>query len=196
MTTCINCGSANADGTKFCASCGTQLATTTPTSNPSTTPPPESWRTDSDVQERAPGASNFGGSTGGYTPPTPTSPSAYPTYNPPPTGNQYGNQHYPVAHNSGAANNGVHPVVPALVSLFFPGIGLLFVPGKVPLALGVFGGYVALWFLLTILTFITLGLGGCLFFALPLVNIAAAIHSYDEAAKASGGQYAPLLFKN
>lgn len=194
MTTCINCGSANADGTKFCASCGTQLATTTPTSNPSTIPPPESWRVDSDVQERAPGANNFGGSTGGYTPPP--APSSYPTYNSPPSGNQYGNQNFPVRNNQGAANNGIHPVVPALVSFFLPGIGLLFVPNKVPLALGVFGGYIALNVLLFILTVVTFGLGGCLFFALPLVNIAAAIHSYDEAAKASGGQYAPLLFKN
>jgi len=193
MTTCINCGSANADGTKFCASCGTQLATTTPTSN---TPPLEAWRADSDVQERAPGASSFGNSTSGYTPPPSSSPSAYPTYNPPPTGNQYGGQNYPLMNNQGAANNGIHPVVPALVSFFLPGIGLLFVPNKVPLSLGIFGGYIALNVLLFILAVITFGLGTCLFLALPLVNIAAAIHSYDEAAKASGGQYAPLLFKN
>lgn len=192
MITCINCGSANADGTRFCASCGTQLATTPTTSNASTTPPPEAWRTDSDVQERTPSASNFGTSTGGYTPP----PSAYPTYNQPSGSNQYGGQNYRVRNNAGATNNGIHPVVPALVSFFLPGIGLLFVPNKVPLSLGIFGGYIALNVLLFILAVVTFGLGTCLFLALPLVNIAAAIHSYDEAAKASGGQYAPLLFKN
>lgn len=190
MTTCINCGSANADGTKFCASCGTPLTTNTATS---TTPAPEAWRNDSDVQERTPGAGNFGSSTGAYTPPPP---SAYPTYNSTPSSNQYSGQNYPAINNPGAGSSGIHPVVPALVSFFLPGIGLLFVPNKVPLSLGIFGGYIALWFLLTILTFITFGFGGCLFFALPLVNIAAAIHSYDEAAKASRGQYAPLLFKN
>jgi hypothetical protein len=192
MTTCNNCGSANADGTKFCSSCGTQLAAaTTQTSTP---PPLEAWRTDSDFQERATSAGNFGSSTGGYTPPS--SPSAYPTYNPPPTGSQYGGRDYPLANNSGAAGSGIHPVVPALVSFFLPGIGLLFVPNKVPLSLGIFGSYIALNVLLFILAVITLGLGTCLFLALPLVNTAAAIHSYDEAAKASGGQYAPLLFKN
>ena len=28
-----------------------------------------------------------------------------------------------------------------------------------------------------------------------LANVAAAIHSWDEAAKASGGQFQPILFK-
>ena len=31
--------------------------------------------------------------------------------------------------------------------------------------------------------------------SLRLINVAAAIHSWDEAAKASGGQFQPILFK-
>ena len=34
-----------------------------------------------------------------------------------------------------------------------------------------------------------------LFIAVPLVNVGAAIHSWDEAAKSSGGQFQPILFK-
>ncbi len=30
---------------------------------------------------------------------------------------------------------------------------------------------------------------------MPLINIAAAVHSWDEAAKASNGQFQPILFK-
>ena len=52
-----------------------------------------------------------------------------------------------------------------------------------------------LWFILVIVALVTLGFGSCLFFLVPLANVAAAIHSWDEAAKASGGQFQPILFK-
>jgi hypothetical protein len=89
----------------------------------------------------------------------------------------------------------MHPAIPAVVSLLLPGIGLLFVPNKAGLGIGVFVGYIVLWVVLTILAVITLGIGSCLFLLAPLVNIGAAVHSYDEAAKASGGRYQPILFK-
>ena len=49
--------------------------------------------------------------------------------------------------------------------------------------------------ILFFLALVTLGIGTCLFIAVPLVNVGAAIHSWDEAAKSSGGQFQPILFK-
>jgi hypothetical protein len=89
----------------------------------------------------------------------------------------------------------MHPAIPAIVSLIVPGIGLLFVPNKAGLGLGIFAGYIGLMIVLTILAVITLGIGSCLFLLAPLANVAAAIHSWDEAAKVSNGQFQPILFK-
>jgi hypothetical protein len=96
----------------------------------------------------------------------------------------------------------VHPAVPALISFFFPGLGLLFVPGKAGLGFFIFAADVIGKVLLVIIylgfTAITFGIGaftGCCFLLLPLVNVVAGIHSYDTAAKLSGGQFQPLLFK-
>src|SRR5438105_3799752 len=98
-------------------------------------------------------------------------------------------------HPAVGGSQPMHPAIPAIVSLFVPGIGLLFVPNKAGLGLGIFAGYVVLWFILVIVALVTLGFGSCLFFLVPLANVAAAIHSWDEAAKASGGQFQPILFK-
>jgi hypothetical protein len=87
----------------------------------------------------------------------------------------------------------MHPAVPAIVSLFFPGLGLLFVPGKAGLGIGIFAAYLALVVVGFILTFVLIGM--CLLLLLPLGNVLAAVHSWDEAAKTSGGQFQPLLFK-
>jgi hypothetical protein len=59
----------------------------------------------------------------------------------------------------------------------------------------IFGGFVGLVIVMFLLAFVTLGLGACLFPLLIVANLAAAIHSWDEAAKASGGQFHPILFK-
>ncbi|MDQ3918611.1 MAG: hypothetical protein M3348_09050, partial [Acidobacteriota bacterium] len=121
----------------------------------------------------------------GYTPPQ-TPPTAYPTYNPPQN----------VYQQPGAGGSQqMHPAIPAIVSLIVPGIGLLFVPGKAGLGLGILAAYIVLWVIMFIIAFVTLGIGTCLFIFLPLANVAAAIHSWDEAAKASGGQFQPILFK-
>ena len=183
MISCPSCGADNADGTRFCVKCGTTL---------STAPAPESWRAPSgDLNATKvsdpPGSGSTGSSTGGYTPQTPPA-SGYPTYTPP-QGMSYQPQ------TAGGGGQPMHPAVPALVSFFVPGIGLLFVPNKAGLGLGIFAGYVVLVFILIVLAVITLGIGSCLFILLPLVNVAAAIHSWDEAAKNSGGQFQPLLFK-
>ncbi|HVG30099.1 MAG TPA: zinc-ribbon domain-containing protein [Pyrinomonadaceae bacterium] len=177
MAACANCGTTNIDGTKFCVSCGAQLGEA---------PAPESWRASSELNPPPP-AADPGSTTGGYTPQTPP-PSAYPTYTP----QQSPRTYQPQAPGAGQP---VHPAVAAIVSFFLPGIGLLFVPNKQKLAFMIFGGYIGLWVLLTIIAVVTLGIGACLFFIPFIANIGIAIHSWDEAAKVSGGQFQPLLFK-
>ena len=181
MTSCPSCGAENTDGTRFCVKCGTTL---------STAPAPESWRAPSgDLNATKvsdpPGSTPGSAPGGGYTPQAP--PSSYPTYTPP-QGMSYQPQ-------PAGGSQPMHPAVPALVSFFVPGIGLLFVPNKAGLGLGIFAGYVVLVFILIVLAVITLGIGSCLFFLLPLANVAAALHSWDEAAKVSGGQFSPIVFK-
>ena len=171
MIACPSCGADNVEGTRFCVKCGTTLPAA---------PAPESWRQSGDL-----GQQQQSQQSGGYAPPQPP-PSAYPTYNPPQ--NVY--QQQPAL---GGGSQPMHPAVPAVVSLFLPGIGLLFVPNKAGLGIGIFAGYVVLGIIGFILTFVFIGI--CLLLAMPLVNVAAAIYSWDEAAKASGGQFQPLLFK-
>ncbi len=175
MISCPSCGAENADGTRFCVKCGTTL---------STAPAPESWRASGDLNatkvDDAPGSS-----TGGYTPQTPPA-SSYPTYTPP-QGMSYTPQ------STGAGGNQMHPAVPAIVSFFLPGIGLLFVPNKAGLGFGIFAGWAILWVITFVLSFVFIGL--CMIPIMFLINIAAAIHSWDEAAKVSGGQFQPILFK-
>lgn len=174
MKFCTNCGSENADNMQFCVKCGSQLAPA---------PQPESWRTPSGGLGNQQTVVNDPYAPG-YIPPPPSTP---PSYNPP-------QQMQYTPQQAGGASQ-MHPAIPALVSFFFPGIGLLFVPNKAGLGIGIFAGFIALNVILFILAFITFGLGTCLFLLVPLVNIAAAIHSYDEAAKVSNGQYSPILFK-
>jgi len=176
MATCASCGTNNVDGTKFCVSCGATL---------SPAPAPESWRASGDLNSQPPPVDAY--NPGGYAPPTP--PPNYPAYNPGQNMSPSYQQQAP------GGSQPMHPAIPAIVSFFIPGIGLLFVPNKAGLGLGVFAGYVALNIILFVLAVVTLGIGSCLFLAVPLVNVAAAIHSWDEAAKASHGQFQPILFK-
>jgi hypothetical protein len=176
MIACPSCGADNVEGTRFCVKCGTTLPTA---------PAPESWRQSGDLGQQPQQTQQPGYQSGGYTPPQ-TPPTAYPTYNPPQN----------VYQPPGASGSQpMHPAIPAIVSLIVPGIGLLFVPGKAGLGLGILAAYIVLWVIMFIIAFVTLGIGTCLFIFLPLANVAAAIHSWDEAAKASGGQFQPILFK-
>jgi len=173
MALCANCGTNNIEGTKFCVGCGSQLGEA---------PPPESWRASSDLSTPpagAPDSTRRQADAGGYTPQVP--PPSYPSYNPP----QVPAPGYrpPV----GGASQPMHPAVAALVSFFFPGLGLLFVPNKAGLGVGIFVAYIIL---ATISILLVIGI--CL---APIANILIAIHSWDEAAKASGGQFQPILFK-
>lgn len=181
MAACANCGTTNIDGTKFCVSCGAQLGEA---------PAPESWRVSSDLNPPTPATdpgSAAGSSTGGYTPHTPPPPpTGYPTYTPTQTPQSYQPQ------AAGGAQQ-MHPALPAILSLFLPGIGLLLVPNKQGLGIGIFAAYVGLGIVGFILSFVIVGL--CVLLLMPLANIAAAIHSWDEAAKVSGGQFQPILFK-
>jgi hypothetical protein len=176
MAICASCGTNNVDGTKFCISCGATLTSA---------PAPESWRASGDLNNQTPPADAYN-PAGGYTPQPP--PPNYPAYN-------AGQNMTPSYQQTQSGSQPMHPAIPALASLFFPGIGLLFVPNKASLGLGIFAGYVALNIILFVLAVVTLGIGGCLFLAVPLVNVAAAIHSWDEAAKSSNGQFQPILFK-
>jgi hypothetical protein len=177
MAACANCGTSNIDGTKFCVSCGAQLGEA---------PAPESWRASSELSP-PPAATDAGSTTGGYQPQTPPPPPAgYPTYTP-----QQSPQGYQPQAPGGAQQ--MHPAVPAILSLFLPGIGLMLVPNKQGLGIGIFAAYVGLGIIGFILSFVIVGL--CVLLLMPLANIAAAIHSWDEAAKVSGGQFQPILFK-
>jgi hypothetical protein len=178
MAACANCGTTNIDGTKFCVSCGAQLGQA---------PAPESWRASSDLNPPGATATDPGATTGGYAPQTPPPPpTGYPAYTP-----QQSPQGYQT-HAPGGAQQ-MHPAVPAILSLFLPGIGLLLVPDKQKLGIGIFAAYVGLGIVGFILSFVIIGL--CVLMLMPLANIAAAIHSWDEAAKVSGGQFQPILFK-
>lgn len=184
MAVCANCGTSNIDGTKFCVTCGAQLGEA---------PAPESWRASSELgtPPAATDTSSTGSSSaGGYTPqtPPPTAPSNYPTYTPPQGAQGYQPQ------GAGSAQP-VHPAIPAIISLFLPGIGLLMVPNKQKLAFTIFGGYIGLNVVLILLTIVTLGIGACIYPLIVIANVAAAVHSWDEAAKSSGGQFQPILFK-
>jgi hypothetical protein len=182
MAMCANCGTNNIEGTKFCVGCGSQLGEA---------PPPESWRASSDLGAPPAGAAEpprqQTDTAGGYVPQVPP-PTSYPSYNQPQTPAP-GYQQPAV----GGGSQPMHPAVAAIVSFFLPGIGLLFVPGKQGLGIGIFAATIGYVIVATILTFFVVGI--CLFIIMPLVNIAAAIHSWDEAAKASGGQFQPILFK-
>jgi hypothetical protein len=175
MIACPSCGADNVEGTRFCVKCGTTLPTA---------PAPESWRQSGDLGQQQQ-TQQSGYQSGGYAPPQ-TPPSQYPTYTPPQNVYQQ-----PAVGGS----QPMHPAIPAIVSLIVPGIGLLFVPGKAGLGLGILAAYIVLWVIMFVIAFVTLGIGTCLFIFLPLANVAAAIHSWDEAAKASGGQFQPILFK-
>jgi hypothetical protein len=188
MVVCANCGESNIEGTKFCVKCGAQLGEA---------PAPESWRASGNLNAPTDAGSTTGETTGGatadaassgYTPstPPPPPPTGYPTYTPTQTP-----QTYQAAPAGGAQQ--MHPAVPAIVSLFLPGIGLLFLPNKQGLGIGIFAGYVVLGIIGFLLSFVVIGI--CLLVLMPLANIAAAIYTWDEAAKLSGGQFQPILFK-
>lgn len=170
MKFCNNCGTENADSMQFCVKCGAQLAPA---------PQPESWRTPSGgLKDQQTVTDPY---APGYIPPPPPS---TPTYTPP----QQMQYQQPV----GAAQP-MHPAIPAIVSLLFPGLGLLFVPNKAGLGIGIFAGVVIYGIVSFILSFVFIGF--CMLIIMPLFNIVAALHSWDAAAKHSNGQFQPILFK-
>lgn len=186
MAVCSSCGTDNIDGTRFCVTCGTTL---TPA------PAPGDWRSSGDLNATqvddqsgsAPGSSGYQPQTppspASYAPPPPP-PSNYPTYTPP--------QNISYQPTTGQSQS-MHPAVPALVSFFFPGLGLLFVPNKAGFGIAIFALTIGYAILAFILSFVFIGF--CLFLVMPIINIVAAIHSWDEAAKTSNGQFQPILFK-
>lgn len=87
----------------------------------------------------------------------------------------------------------LHPAVPMVVSLLAPGLGLLLLKNRdhVKDALLIFGGWFFYFALSFVLTFFIVGV--CCWLPLPLLNVAAGIHSFDEASLEQGGR--PLIFQ-
>lgn len=88
----------------------------------------------------------------------------------------------------------LHPAVGLIVSLLAPGLGLLLLErrDRVKDAFLIFGlwfSYVALSFFLT---FVFIGV--CCWLPLPLLNLAAGIHSFDEMTLEQGG--VPVVFQS
>lgn len=176
MVLCPSCGADNADGLKFCVKCGGELGEPIPSSGPG------SWQRPSGNLYDTPGSGNLGGQPGGPVPPPGPN---YPTYTP--------MQSAPYQQQAQAPRQPVHPAIPAIVSLFFPGIGLLFVPNKAGLGILIFVCTVVWNLFVIFLSAFLIGL--CLLPISLLIMVGAAIHSYDEAAKIAGGEFKPILFK-
>ncbi len=87
-------------------------------------------------------------------------------------------------------------IVGAVISFFFPGLGLLLSKDKKMLGIMVFVGVmiadVAIMFVGGIGAAICL-VPGILFLLMPVFNLVAALHTHDELQKESGGK--PILFK-
>lgn len=167
MVRCISCGVENVDGARFCVKCGAAIGS----------PAPGSWRADqSDPDDQ---------STEYAAPP--------PSFSMPPV--VYPQPPSVLPYQQETTSQSIHPAIPAVVSLLFPGLGLLFVRNKAGLGVGIFAGYIALNIAIFFLAVITLGIGSCLFLLVPLANVIAAVHSYDVAAKSSNNDFQPILFK-
>lgn len=87
----------------------------------------------------------------------------------------------------------LQPAVALIVSLLAPGLGLLLLQRRDRvkdgfLIFGLWFGYVTLAFFLSLFA-----VGICCWLPLPLLNLAAGIHSFDEVTLEQGGQ--PVLFQ-
>ena len=94
---------------------------------------------------------------------------------------------------TGGGAAALHPAVPLIVSLLAPGLGLLLLDRKdrvkdAFLIFGLWFSYVALSFFLTFFV-----IGVCCWLPLPLLHVAAGIHSFDEMTLEQGGR--PVLFQ-
>ena len=99
----------------------------------------------------------------------------------------------PSPPTTGGGASALHPAVPLIVSLLAPGLGLLLLDRKdrvkdAFLIFGLWFSYVALSFFLTFFV-----IGVCCWLPLPLLNVAAGIHSFDEMTLEQGGK--PVLFQ-
>ena len=88
------------------------------------------------------------------------------------------------------------PLFAGIISLFFPGIGLLLSKEKKVMGVLIFVGVlvadVVIFLVGTVLTLLCF-IGFILYFLTPIFNVLAAIHSYDVLKKEQGGT--PILFK-
>ena len=123
MALCTVCAAENPDGVQFCTKCGATFPNTGPAPDYAQPPPPSAEYTPT-------------GGAGTYNPyNSQQSPMPYPQPVPPPQGEP------------------PHPALAAVVSLFFPGMGLLFVPNKQGLGIGIFAGTIVTYAILLIAYF-------------------------------------------
>ena len=117
------------------------------------------------------------------TPPSPPAPSQPPA--PPDV--------LPAASTPAENSPTLHPAVPMVVSLLAPGLGLLLLKNRDHVKDGflIFGVWFSYLVVSFVLTFFIVGI--CCWLPLPLLNVAAGIHSFDEATLEQGGS--PLLFQ-
>jgi len=87
----------------------------------------------------------------------------------------------------------MNPILPAIVSLFIPGAGMFFIPGKAGLGAIFLVAWICYLFIFIVLAMFVVGL--CLIPVTFIIHIGSALYSYDLAAKESGGKYQPVLFK-
>ncbi len=86
-----------------------------------------------------------------------------------------------------------HPAYLAVLSLFWPGLGLLFIPNRAPLGMIAMGAYVFMWIVAVVLSAVYIGC--CIMVLIPIFNIVAAIYSYDSGAKLTNGEFKPMIFR-
>jgi hypothetical protein len=86
-----------------------------------------------------------------------------------------------------------HPAFLAVLSLFFPGLGLLFVPDRAGLGIAMMALYILMWVVSVPLA--AFYIGCCCMACIPIYNFGAAIYSYDKGAKLTNGEFKPIIFK-
>ena len=92
----------------------------------------------------------------------------------------------------GGLPSGVDPVIATAISLFIPFLGLYFIwpeDKKTNAILFTAGGLVAdvaVFAVGLVLTFFLIGV--CCFFLIPIIHLAAALYTYNEGMKATGGK--------
>ncbi len=96
------------------------------------------------------------------------------------------------AARGGAAGGEMDPILATVISLIIPGLGLYFVWPEdkktmaILIAVVLLAADAAVVVFGIILTMVLIGL--CCFFLVPVIHLGAAVYTYNEAMKATGGK--------